>query len=115
MEYKYQVGETVYIQSRYDGIVERQIVSQVEYDNEPAYELNKLVEWHKDGHKLGSATENTQEEQVMWFEEYDTINIQPCPEKVLMKLCDKIVQTHPFFFGMVSEEILTADKINLKN
>lgn len=115
MEYKYQIGETVYIQSRYDGIVEREIVSQVEYDNEPAYELDALVEWHKDGHKLGSAKDDTREIPVMFFDEYDIINVQPCPEKVLMKLGDKIVHTHPFFFGMVSEETLLESMINLKD
>ncbi len=110
--YKYAVGETVYVQSRYDGVLATKIVSCVQHENKSAYELQDEIVVHKDGHSIGSKVQTSKYADDEEFEEdEDSYWVYPCPEKVIMKIGDFMVDTHPFFFGEVTDKILTKEMV----
>lgn len=134
---RFKAGDEVYIKSRYNGIVKRKIVSfrRIKEDGETRiyYELDRLVQTHKDGHCVGSKkskklcgccvpelTGYTRKEKANFIDEMQAMpypyNIwaHPCPEWYLMQIGDKIYNTHPIIGGE-TDEILTEEKINGKN
>lgn len=112
MEAKFKIGETVYITSRYDGIVKREIVSISKKREKQSnglrlpnivYRLNKRVQFHKDGHSVGSLKSSNK--KGIWR--------HPCPEYFLMRIGDNIIETHPLSFDIKTNKILKIEMVNL--
>lgn len=136
---RFKIGDKVHIKSRHNGIVSRIIRNYKRIratKDEPAYyayELDKLVQVHKDGHCVGSRksekvcgccvpelTGYTNEEKIKFIDEMQEtpykyeVWAHPCPECYLMQIGDKIYNTHPIVGG-ITDEILTEEKINGQN
>lgn len=111
--YKFDIGEDIFINSRYDGIVKRIVVSQfLLEDGTKCYELDKLVEIRKNGSTIGSKKEDLgQVEYDSGFEFVDYTNYA-CTEELCMKLGDKIYDN---LFGIELDEVLQLDHVNFKD
>lgn len=105
MKFRYKVGEEVFISSRHEGIMRVKIVSQIEYDSAPHYELDKLVEITKNGDKVGSSIYVLNEAEFIFPESFEI----PCPEWMLFKVGDKIKSAISNLFGGATEDTLTQD------
>jgi len=108
MKYKFNIGDTVYVSSRYDGIVKRVITEQVVSGDMPSYIFDIVVQFNKDGSSLGA-------KRKTFEDDYGTkINYYPCPEEVIMQIGDNIVYTGFLEFGEVDKNlILTINMVNL--
>jgi hypothetical protein len=106
---RFAIGEMVYIESRYDGIVQRRITKQIENDGLWSYALDRSVEWNKTGAQVGSPV------NVPWEANDDRNDLfdRPVPQSWLMKIGDPIMGTHQVSGG-VQEEKLTLDDVNLE-
>jgi len=106
---RFAIGESVYMESRYDGIVQRKITGQIENDGLWAYALDRPIEWNKSGARVGSPVD------VPWPEEYDRDDLfdRPAPQSWLMKLGDPVMGTHEVSGGVRAER-LAIEHVNLK-
>lgn len=109
MEYRFKPGDEVFIASRYNGIQRVKIVSLLEWNESPCYELDKLVQVTKDGDLVGSKEFQVVEEEL-WIPSYE---VSPCPESLLFVVGDQLRTTLSNIFG-ATDEIFTqkmADEI----
>jgi hypothetical protein len=106
---RFAIDETVYMESRYDGIVQRRITKQIYEDGLWPYALDRSIGWNKDGARVGSAVD------VPWPREGKRNDLfdRPVPQSWLMKIGDPIMGTHQVSGG-VQEEKLTLDDVNLE-
>jgi len=114
MNFKYKEGDTGYVMSRKDGYIPVTIVSQVEYEGEPCYELDKLITVNKDETLKYGGDEEYQVEGTdygMWYEEDYTV--LPCPETEIFQLGEPCHQGYlSRLLGCDLSVILTEDMIN---
>jgi hypothetical protein len=89
---RFFVGQTVYIESRHEGVVKRKIKGIIKDDDEYCYELNESVIFHKDGLKVGA-------HYPMYDRRDDRLLDCPCPEDWLMLPGDFFFSTHPIVGG----------------
>jgi hypothetical protein len=130
---KFKIGDEVFVQSRYNGIVCRTVrsVKRVRATkDEPAYyayELNRLVQIHKDGHCVGrdkskqlcgccvpELTGYTKKERLKFIEEMQNspypynIWAHPCHEVYLFQVGDFIYNSHPILGG-ITDVVFTEE------
>ncbi len=108
MEYRFKIGDEVFIASRYDGTQRVRIISLVEWQGVPCYELDKLVQVTKDGDRVGSK-EFEEVEAEWWFPEHE---ISPCPESLLFVVGDRLRVSLSNIFGPTNETF-TQEMANL--
>ena len=107
---RFKKGDTVYVSSRYDGIVSRVIQAIAFYDypfdddekGAWTYELNEPVQVQKDGQSIGVG--------ATYLDELNHLH-SPAPEYALMLIGDNIFSTH-LLFGGSTDEILTIDRVS---
>jgi hypothetical protein len=106
---RFAIGETVYIESRYDGVVRRKITEQIADDGLWSYALDRPIEWNKSGARVGSPID------VPWPKEYKRGDLfdRPAPQSWLMKIGDPIMGTHQVSGGLKDEK-LTLDDVNFE-
>jgi len=112
MNFKYKEGDTGYVMSRKDGYIPVTIVSQVEYEGEPHYELDKLITIDKNGNKIGSKEYDIIPEWETpwgWEEGYD---ISPCDERNIFHLGEPCPSSVISFMLNNFDTVLTEDMIN---
>jgi hypothetical protein len=90
---RFSIGQTVYIESRHEGVVEREI-RNVSKDDEGnfCYGLSESVIFHKDELKVGA-------HYPMYDRGDDRLLDCPCPEEWLMLPGDLFFSTHPVVGG----------------
>jgi hypothetical protein len=90
---RFSIGQTVYIESRHEGVVEREI-RNVSKDDEGnfCYGLSESVIFHKDGLKVGAR-------YPMYDRGDDRLLDCPCPEDWLMIEGDFFFSTNPIVGG----------------
>lgn len=104
-EPKFAVGDFVYVQSRYDGILKRTVTGVFHPDGDGfAYELDWRVQVNKDGFTVGKAAG-----QSISNWDGDSPRTALAPEDYLMRLGDRIYNTHPISGGL-TDVILTEDQ-----
>lgn len=80
---RYAVGDTVYVSSRFEGIIQCSIASILLQETAWYYELSEPVVVHKDGHAIGSAEVETGEVVTI-----------PAHQNLLMKMGDRILDAY---------------------
>lgn len=107
MKFKFNVGETVFIASRYKGIQAVKVLSNIDFNGEPCYELDKLVQITKNGDCVGSREYELFEPSI-WFEP-DTHTHCPCPEHLLFVVGDYANDNISNLFGTSTGDIFTEE------
>jgi hypothetical protein len=98
---RFSVGQTVYIESRFEGVLSRKIVSVLKDEYEYSYELDKSVVFHKDGLRVGSANPV--------YDREDRLIDCPCSQDWLMLPGDRFFSTHPVLGGRSETRIFMPD------
>lgn len=107
MEFRFKPGDVCFIASRYEGIQRVTIVSQVEYEDGPRYELDKLIQINKSGDKVGNKYDDEYED---FFG--DIISELPCPQSHLFIVGDPSRDVMSNFFGCDTGKIFTQEEAN---
>jgi hypothetical protein len=115
---RFQIGQKVYLQSRYDGVVERIVTHIIPDDEVFLYGLDRSVQYQKDGKMIGSPVIVYRSIDYSRYDDgsdiRDVVWDSPAPEFVIMKIGDFVYGTMPMIAGP-TDKVLTLEMVNFES
>lgn len=108
MLFRFNVGDEAFVTSRYDGIQRVNIVAQIEYKDQPHYELAQMIQINKDGDMVGSSKYSHHEGEYIFPDHTES----PCPESMLFLVGDPMRNAMSNLFGGTTQDIFTQEMAN---